>query len=228
MRIVIQRVLRAQLTSNEQVVSTINKGLMVLVGITHTDNYLDYEYLAKKILNLKLWPDLKDPNKAWGSNVIENKFDILLVSQFTLYHQLKGTKPDFHDAMNGEKAQLLYNEFLEYLRKQYEAERVQPGAFGQYMNIEMVCDGPVTITVESQKDEKALKKLEALERRKLKGAAQSNNQTVNGQKEQIKSSVESQDQSQQIIDQNMQSQNSQISQEESKISIQEEEEKKSQ
>ena len=57
MRIIIQRVLRGQLKSNEQVVSTIGKGLMVLVGMTHTDNHMDYEYLTKKILSLKLWPD---------------------------------------------------------------------------------------------------------------------------------------------------------------------------
>ena len=89
---------------------------MVLVGITHTDNYMDYEYLTKKILGLKLWPDAKG-DKAWATNVVDNQYDILLVSQFTLYHQLKGTKPDFHDAMNGENANVLYNQFLEYLRK---------------------------------------------------------------------------------------------------------------
>lgn len=72
--------------------------------------------------------------------------------------------------MNGEEALLLYNKFLEYLRKQYVADRVQPGAFGQYMNIEMVGDGPVTIAIDSIKDEKALKKLEALKRREEKSA----------------------------------------------------------
>ena len=101
---------------------------MVLCGITHTDNRIDMEQLASKLLKLRLWPDAQD--KAWGSNLVENGFEILLVSQFTLYHQLKGTKPDFHDAMNGDEALPLFNEFLEYLRKQYKPERVQPGAFG--------------------------------------------------------------------------------------------------
>ena len=73
---------------------------------------------------------------------------------------MKGTKPDFHDAMPGEQAQVLYNKFLEYLKSKYHKDRVFPGAFGQYMNIAMVGDGPVTITLESIKDEKALKKLE--------------------------------------------------------------------
>lgn len=57
---------------------------MILVGITHTDNHLDYEYLAKKILSLKLWGD--DQGRSWSTNVVDNGYDILLVSQFTLYH----------------------------------------------------------------------------------------------------------------------------------------------
>ncbi len=91
---------------------------MVLCGITHTDNKLDMEYLAGKLLKLRLWPDKED--RPWATNIVENDYDILLVSQFTLYHQLKGTKPDFHDAMNGDAALPLYNSFLEYLRKNYK------------------------------------------------------------------------------------------------------------
>ena len=90
---------------------------MVLCGITHSDNVLDMEYLAQKLLKLKLWPDSK--GKAWNSNLVDNSYEILLVSQFTLYHQLKGTKPDFHDAMNGDEALPLYNSFLDYLKKNY-------------------------------------------------------------------------------------------------------------
>ena len=131
---------------------------MVLCGITHTDNKLDVEYLTQKILKLRLWPDAAD--KAWGTNIVENDYEILLVSQFTLYHNLKGTKPDFHDAMDGEKALPLFNSFLEGLRKAYKPEKVQPGAFGQYMNVEIVGDGPVTLAIDSIKDEKAQRKLE--------------------------------------------------------------------
>ena len=87
---------------------------MVLVGITHTDTRLDMEYLAGKLLKLKLWNDANE--KAWSTNLVENGYEILLVSQFTLYHQLKGTKPDFHDAMGGEEALKLYNQFLEHLK----------------------------------------------------------------------------------------------------------------
>jgi D-tyrosyl-tRNA(Tyr) deacylase len=104
-------------TVNSELVSKIDRGVMVLCGITHTDNVLDMEYLAKKLLTLKLWPD-KD-GKAWGTNIVDNSYEILLVSQFTLYHQLKGTKPDFHNAMQGEDAHPLFNTFLDYLRKTY-------------------------------------------------------------------------------------------------------------
>jgi D-tyrosyl-tRNA(Tyr) deacylase len=101
---------------------------MVLCGITHSDNVLDMEYLANKLLKLRLWPDAQD--RPWSTNLVENNYEILLVSQFTLYHQLTGTKPDFHDAMAGEEALPLFNSFLAHLRKHYHPERVHPGAFG--------------------------------------------------------------------------------------------------
>jgi D-tyrosyl-tRNA(Tyr) deacylase len=84
MRIVVQRVLRGQVTVNSDLVSKIDNGLMVLCGITHTDNVIDMEYLAGKLLKLKLWPD-KD-GKPWSTNLVDNNYQILLVSQFTLYH----------------------------------------------------------------------------------------------------------------------------------------------
>ena len=139
---------------------------MVLVGLTHTDTRVDMEYLANKLLKLRLWRDAND--KAWATNLVENDYEILCVSQFTLYHQLKGTKPDFHDAMENGKARAMYESFLEYLGKQYKPERIWPGAFGQYMNVEIVGDGPVTLVIDSIKDEKAMKKMENMEKRKAK------------------------------------------------------------
>ena len=120
--------LSAKLTSNNQVVSQIQNGLFVLVGITHTDNEVDVDYLTPKLLNLKLWGDEK---KSWCKSVKDMDYQILLVSQFTLYHQLKGSKPDFHGAMNGELAKPLYDLFLEKLEKTYgKSDKVFPGAFG--------------------------------------------------------------------------------------------------
>lgn len=74
---------------------------MVLVGITHSDTKHDYEQLGSKLLKLRLWTD-EVKGTPWSKNLVERGLEIMLVSQFTLYHQLKGTKPDFHDAMNGE------------------------------------------------------------------------------------------------------------------------------
>ena len=87
---------------------------MVLVGITHTDTPVDIEYVVPKLLNLRLWADDKD--KSWSKSLVDKQYECLLVSQFTLYHQLKGTKPDFHAAMNGESAKELYDAFLAKLK----------------------------------------------------------------------------------------------------------------
>ena len=105
----------------------------------------------------------------------------MLVSQFTLYYTLKGTKPDFHHAMDGEKAKELYDFFLAKLAAEYHAVQKQakaaltqdpvlPGAFGQYMVTEMVSDGPVTLVMESSVDEKARKKYENTQLRLAKQA----------------------------------------------------------
>ena len=83
----------------------------------------------------------------------------MLVSQFTLYHTLKGTKPDFHHAMQGDKAKVLYEYFLKKLAETYgKKDKVFPGAFGEKMLIEQVNDGPVTLTLESIKDPKLVAK----------------------------------------------------------------------
>ena len=166
--------LNATLTSNNEVVSTIGPGLMVLCGITHSDNILDVESLVPKLLKTRLWGD--DTGKGWAKNVVEHDAQILLVSQFTLYHKLKGTKPDFHDAMNGDEAKELYNSFLGKLsgefiemRKKAKIETskvpVLPGSFGNYMNISMTNDGPVTLVIDSVKDPRAVKKMEAMAKR---------------------------------------------------------------
>ncbi len=123
---------------------------MALVGITHGDNEVDVENLCPKLINLKLWDD---GSKSWTKSAKDMDYQILLVSQFTLYHQLKGTKPDFHDAMPGEQALSLYQFMLERLKQLYGKEdRIFQGAFGQHMTIDMANDGPVTLVIESKKD----------------------------------------------------------------------------
>lgn len=80
------------------------------------------------------------------------------MSQFTLYHRLKGNKPDFHYAMQGEAAQELYNKFLDTLRIKYEADKIKDGKFGAYMQVHIVNDGPVTLELESKRENKTADK----------------------------------------------------------------------
>ena len=112
---------------------------MVLCGITHDDNFLDVDNLVPKLLKTRLWENAE--GQAWSTNVVENDYQILLVSQFTLYHTMKGTKPDYHGAMANEPAKELYNVFLEKLTAEFLATRAKskiastkqpvfPGAFG--------------------------------------------------------------------------------------------------
>lgn len=83
------------------------------------------------------------------------KLQILCISQFTLYHQLKGNKPDFHHAMSGDQAKELYDRILKKLRNDYKRDKIFDGKFGEYMQVHIQNDGPVTIEIESpQKEEK--------------------------------------------------------------------------
>ena len=175
MRIVVQRVNKAKVTSNNLITGQINKGIMILVGLGQKDaGRVDLiEKYAKKILRIRLWNEIlkttqgleqegmqvmneegqpvpaKQP-RSWHSNVMENGYGVLVVSQFTLFGKLKGNKPDFHDALNGEQALELFNHFVQTLRNEYDQESIQTGAFGQYMHIDMENDGPVTILLEEE------------------------------------------------------------------------------
>jgi len=102
MRVVIQRVSSAHVTVQGQLVSKIGPGLCVLVGLSRNDTEKDAEYMCRKILNTRLWPN-KD-GRPWSMSVAQQNYEVLLVSQFTLYCVLKGNKPDFHNAMNPDQA----------------------------------------------------------------------------------------------------------------------------
>lgn len=104
---------------------------------------------VRKILNLRLF---ENDGKRWSKSVLDEKLEILCVSQFTLYHRLKGNKPDFHYAMQGVAAEELYNKFLDCLKSKYEADKIKDGKFGAYMQVHIVNDGPVTLELESKGD----------------------------------------------------------------------------
>nr|AAY55325.1 IP04468p [Drosophila melanogaster] len=151
MRAVIQRVKAAKVTVLDELVSSIGPGLCVLVGIKASDTAKDVEYLVRKILALRLF---EEEGKRWQKSVKDLNLELLCVSQFTLYHRLKGNKPDFSAAMKGEEAQELYNQFLDRLGQSYDSSKIKDGKFGAYMQVHIENDGPVTINLESpeQKD----------------------------------------------------------------------------
>lgn len=157
MRAVIQRVLNASVTlvDSGEVVSSIGHGLCVLVGISRNDTKKDVEYIVRKILNTRIFGD--EDGKRWTKSVKDCEGEILCVSQVTLYHSFKGNKLDFHHAMSPDPGQTFYNEFLDYLKSQYNADRIQDGKFGAHMLVNIQNDGPVTIVIESPSDSKDVK-----------------------------------------------------------------------
>ncbi len=146
MKFVIQRVTRGCVRVEGQIVGQIGKGLMILVGLTEGDNEEYLDHVVDKFLNIRLFDDEK--GARWKESVKSLGLEILLVSQFTLYHILKGNKPDFHCAMEGNKAKELFDKIVAIAREKYDEKKIQTGKFGEYMLIDMECDGPITINWE--------------------------------------------------------------------------------
>ncbi|XP_041838729.1 D-aminoacyl-tRNA deacylase 1 [Melanotaenia boesemani] len=178
MRAIIQRVTKASVTVGEDQVSSIGRGLCVLLGISVEDTQRDADYMVRKILNLRLFED--ENGRAWSRSVMDRDFEVLCVSQFTLQCILKGNKPDFHSAMPAELAQSFYDSILENMKSSYKPELIKDGAFGAFMQVHIQNDGPVTIELTSPTgptDPKQLSKQEKQQQRKektrSKGSAES-------------------------------------------------------
>lgn len=125
---------------------------MVLVGIGREDTQEDAEYMARKIVNLRLLDAEDGSGKRWHASVKSAGLELLLVSQFTLFSVLKGNKPDFHNAMGGDEARAFFDSFCQMVRKELGSdERVKEGAFGEMMDVALVNDGPVTINLDSRR-----------------------------------------------------------------------------
>ncbi len=150
MRVIIQRVSEASVTVEGKIVSEIRKGLLVLVGIEDSDNYEDIEWLSKKIVQLRIFPD---DESVMNKSVIDVKGDIIVVSQFTL-HALtkKGNRPSYIRASKPEIAIPLYEKFCETLSADL-GKPVGRGVFGAHMEVSLINDGPVTIWIDSKNKE---------------------------------------------------------------------------
>ncbi|XP_074065469.1 D-aminoacyl-tRNA deacylase 1 isoform X4 [Macrotis lagotis] len=161
---------RRQAPVGEEQISSIGRGICVLLGISMEDTQKELEHMVRKILNLRVFED--ESGKHWSKSVMDKQYEVLCVSQFTLQCILKGNKPDYHMAMPTEQAQTFYNNFLEQLRKAYKPELIKDGKFGAYMQVHIQNDGPVTIELESPvaaaADPKQLSKLEKQQQRKEK------------------------------------------------------------
>jgi len=147
MRAVVQRVSRAKVTVAGEITGHIGHGLLVLLGVGHEDTEAGAEYLADKIVGLRIFED--DAGKM-NRSVAEVGGAVLAVSQFTLYGDVrKGKRPCFDDAARPEVARTLYERFVSRVRE--SGVRCETGRFQEMMDVELVNDGPVTILLDSEK-----------------------------------------------------------------------------
>lgn len=150
MRVVIQRVTSASVTISDIMHSSIESGLVVLVGIEEEDGDQDIEWLSKKIVNLRIFDDEKG---VMNRSVLETGGEILLISQFTL-HALtaKGNRPSYIRAARPETAIPVYEKFICALERML-GKKISTGVFGAEMAVSLVNDGPVTILIDTKRKE---------------------------------------------------------------------------
>ena len=147
MKIIVQRVKEASCIVNDSLISKISNGYVLFVGLTHTDTIEDVKYLAKRVAKLRIFED--ESNKL-NKSILDTNYEILSISQFTLYaNTKKGNRPSFTDAMEPLLAEELYLELTNILNNEYHIKTYN-GVFGEYMDISLVNDGPVTILLESR------------------------------------------------------------------------------
>ena len=147
MRVVIQRVSKASVQVNGEIVGSISKGLLVFLGITHDDDMEDVSWLVKKMMRLRIF---NDTNDVMNLSLLDINGELLVVSQYTL-HALtrKGNRPSYINAAKPETALPLYKSFVEQCEKAL-GRPVCTGLFGAMMDVQLSNDGPVTILMDSK------------------------------------------------------------------------------
>ena len=155
MRIVVQRVKKSSVSVDGKIIGSIETGLNVLLGVTHEDTEKDADYLVEKLLGLRIFTDSEDKMNLSVSDLQNAGVNtgILCISQFTLYGDCrKGKRPAFVQAAAPDRANELYEYFLQKLReKSVQGTRIEKGEFGADMTVEITNDGPVTILIDSTK-----------------------------------------------------------------------------
>lgn len=151
MKLVVQRVKSASVSVDNTPISTIGPGILALVGLHVDDTPADLQYCVKRLLNIKLWEN--ESGAPWRKHVKQLDYEILCVSQFTLFGTLsKKYQPDYKLAMKSESARCMYSQFVELLRERYEESKILDGEFGKMMDVMLVNDGPVTLVIDSREE----------------------------------------------------------------------------
>lgn len=146
MRVVVQRVTEASVTIDRETISAINEGLLLLIGITHSDSENEIDRITRKIVTLRIFDDEKG---VMNRSVQDIGGSILAVSQFTLYGNCKkGNRPSYIDAAPGAVSEPLYDAFCDRL-EQLLPGKIQRGRFGADMKVQLLNNGPVTILMDS-------------------------------------------------------------------------------
>lgn len=144
MKVVVQKVLNASVVVNKEEVGKINSGLLIFVGFTHNDDISNIKYIVNKIVNLRVF---EDSNNVMNLSAKELNKELLVVSQFTLYADTsKGNRPSYINSLKHEEASVLYDLFVEELKK--SNLKVETGIFRSDMKVNLINDGPTTIIIE--------------------------------------------------------------------------------
>ena len=145
MKVVIQRALASSVEVDNKLINKIEKGMVILVGVNVEDTTEDVDYLVRKTLNLRIFDD---ENGVMNKSILDVGGEILSISQFTLQASTKdGNRPSYINAMKGEEAVKLYEE---YNKKLNEKVKTYPGVFGAEMKVNITNDGPITIIIDSK------------------------------------------------------------------------------
>lgn len=149
MKIVLQRVSTAQVLVDNEQIGSINKGLVLLVGVHEDDGEEQMQWLADKILKLRIFDD---EDGKMNLSVQDVDGELLVIPQFTLYGDYRqGNRPSYFSAAKPSKAEPLYEEMVSYFRNHSEL-KIETGRFGAYMDVQLHNDGPVTLVMEERDD----------------------------------------------------------------------------
>jgi D-tyrosyl-tRNA(Tyr) deacylase len=150
MKAVIQRVSKAQVFIQNKLFAHITSGFVLFLGVTHSDNPEDIQWLVQKVIGLRIF---SDHNNAMNLDIHQVKGELMVISQFTLYASTKkGNRPSYIAAARPDQAEELYNNFIQELKKKFIG-KVVTGKFGANMQVSLINDGPVTIIIDTKNKE---------------------------------------------------------------------------